>query len=317
MSQEMPPIPEQNPPRNPMKNRNNTWIFIGTILVLLGINIYLFMNRDDLSRDKQRLEQEVQVSDSTRRAVEGEYQAALVRLDELVTQNADLDSAIHHRNSEIARLRREIEEIVQDRNATAANLEKARGLIAILNATVRDYEEQIALLERENLDLAGTNEVLQKERDSTVTQNIVLSQKVKLASLLRVSNIRMVPMEIRKGGKKWKETEKAKRVDVLRIYFDIDENRVADDGIKEIFLRITGPEGKVLSNAAYGSGVTSTADGQPLNYTLAKQVELKQGEPIKDVVVDWNQDSDYQRGNYFIEIFHNGYEVGSGQIDLR
>lgn len=317
MSQETPPIPEQNPSPSPKRNRNNAWIFIGTILLLLGINIYLFLNRGELSRDNQRLEQEMQVSDSTRRAVEGEYQAALVRLDELVTRNADLDSAVHHRNSEISRLRREIEEIVQDRNATAANLEKARGLIALLNATVRDYEEQIALLERENQDLAGTNEILQKERDSTVTQNIVLSQKVRLASLLRISNIRMVPLESRRGGRKWKETEKAKRVDVLRIYFDIDENRVAEDGVKEVFLRITGPEGKVLSNAAYGSGVTSTADGQPLNYTLAKQVNLRQGEPIKDVVVDWNQDSDYQRGNYLIEIFHNGHEVGSGQIDLR
>src|SRR5690606_11353631 len=179
-------------------------------LLLLGINVYLFLNWGELSRDNQRLEQEMQDSDSTRRAVEGEYQAALVRLDELVTRNADLDSAVHHRNSEIGRLRREIEEIVQDRNATAANLEKARGLIALLNATVRDYEEQIALLERENQDLAGTNEILQKERDSTVTQNIALSQKVRLASLLRISNIRMVPLESRRGGRKWKETEKAK-----------------------------------------------------------------------------------------------------------
>lgn len=317
MSQELHPIPEENNTPSPRRNRNNTWLFVGTILVLLGLNIYLFVNRGELSREKKQMEQQFVASDSARQAVEGEYQAALVRLDELVTQNSELDSAIHHRNSEIAALRRQIEEIVRDKNATAANLEKARDLIAILNTTVRDYEEQIALLERENLDLAGTNEVLLRERDSTVTQNIALAQKVRLASLIRVSNIRMVPLEVRRGGKKLKETEKARRVDVLRISFDIDENRIAEDGLKEIFFRITGPEGKVLSNAAYGSGVTSTADGTPLNYTLAKQIQLRRGEAIKDVVVDWNQDSDYQRGNYFIEIFHNGHEVGSGQVELR
>src|SRR5690606_5938351 len=125
------------------------------------------------------------------------------------------------------------------------------------------------------------NEVLVKERDSTVSTNIALSQKVRLGSVLHASNIRMVPIDLRRGGKKEKQTTKANQVDVFRVSFDIDENRIAEAGIKDLYIRILSPQGNLLSNAAYGSGVSQTFDGQTLNYTMAKQVSLNQGEPVK------------------------------------
>src|SRR5690606_18501707 len=187
-------------------------------------------------------------------------------------------------------------------------------LITLLNTKTKSYEERIAELENENQVLAGKNELLAQERDSTVTENIGLSQKVRLGAVLHASNIRMVPIDLRRGGQKQKETERARKVDIMRIYFDIDENRIAESGMKEIFLRITGPDGNLLSNAAYGSGVTSTYDQQSLNYTLVKQIQLQQSKPVKDVTIDWNQDSDYKKGTYNIEIYNEGYKIGSGNV---
>ncbi len=50
---------------------------------------------------------------------------------------------------------------------------------------------------------------------------------------------------------------------------------------------------------------------------MAKQVHLKQGEPVKNITLDWNQDNTYARGNYTIEIYNEGYKIGSGNINLR
>jgi hypothetical protein len=323
MSQEFTPSgSEQNPqPMRPMQpqqpKRNNTWIYVAIIVLLLGTNIYLFSSRSKVTQQKEAAEMQFANSDSSRRSVEGEYNAALARLDELVSKNAQMDSLLTDRNSEVSKLKRQIDAIVKNKNATAADLVKAKHLIAILNGKVKTYQERIAELEKQNTELTYQNVVATHERDSAVTENIGLQQKAKLGAVLHVSNIRMTPIQLKRGGTKEKETTRASRVDILRIMFDIDENRVAESGKKELFLKIIGPEGNVLSNAAYGSGVTSTADGQTLNYTLLKQIDLQTGVPVKDVTIDWHQDSDYKKGTYQIEIYNEGYKVGGGNVSLR
>ncbi|MBN9484169.1 MAG: hypothetical protein BGO70_11780 [Bacteroidetes bacterium 43-93] len=302
-------------PQQPKKN--NTWIYIGIIAVLLGTNIYLFTSRSKMSSDLATSQSNFNTADSSRRAVEGDYTAALARLDDLVSKNTQMDSVIANQNGEIANLRRQIDAIVKNKNATAADLGKAKRLIAQLNSKVTSYEERIAQLEKENTDLTNTNAVVTHERDSAVTQNIGLQQKARLGAVLHASNIRMTPIDLRRGGKKEKETTKAGKVDEMRIKFDIDENRVAESGKKDIYLRITGPNGNILSNAAYGSGVTETADGNSLNYTLLKQVDLVTDQPVKDVTVDWHQDSEFQKGSYNIELYNEGYKIGGGTVTLR
>lgn len=305
------------PQGQPPNKKNNTWIFIGVIALLLGVNIYLFMSNRSKS---DKLDTVLVERDSValdRDNIRTEYDAALARLDQLVTQNAQLDSMVANKNSEVARLKKQIQSILSNSKATSSDLAKAKSLIGLLNKKVKGYEERIAELEGENSRLIDFNDELTKERDSTVTDNIALKQKVRLGAVLHVSNIRMIPTDLRRNGNKEKETGRASRVDVFRIKFDIDENRVAEDGVKELYLRILSPSDKLLSNQTYGSGSTTTTDGQSLNYTIAKNVNLKQGEPVKDVVVDWQQQDSYEKGDYKIEIYNDGYKVGSGSIHLR
>jgi peptidoglycan hydrolase CwlO-like protein len=302
----------QQPPKN-----NNKWIYIAIIAVLLGTNVYLFMNRNTVSGERDTALAQLDTVSTDRDAIKTDYDAALGRLDMLVGKNAELDSMVSSRNGEIARLKSQIQGILSNSRSTNADLAKARTLLNSLNKRVKSYEERIAELEGENTRLTEYSSAVEKERDSTVTTNIALNQKVRLGAVLHASNIRMVPIDLRRGGSKERETGKAKRVDMLRITFDIDENRIAESGVKDIYLRITGPEGNLLSNAAYGSGITSSFDGETLNYTLAKQFSLNQNEPVKNLIVDWNQQSDYKRGAYKIELYNEGYKIGTGSVTLK
>ena len=297
--------------------RNNTVIFIAIIALLLGVNIYLFMSKNKVTEQRDDVMSQLDTMTSDRDNVKVEYDAALARLDLLVGKNAQLDSLVANQNSEIGRLRGEIQKILSNSRSTANDYARAKNLIAQLNSKVKTYEERIAELENDNSRLNKYNELLEEERDSTVSNNIALSQKVRLGSVLHASNIRMLPIDLRRGGKKEKETSKASRVDVLRVTFDIDENRIAEDGTKDLYVRIVKPDGTLLSNAAYGSGETETYDGQDLQYTTSKQVSLKQGEPVSNIMVDWKQDSDYDRGTYRIEIYNAGYKIGSGSVSLK
>jgi hypothetical protein len=320
MSQEfIRPQQEQPTPQPPahQPKKNYTWIYISIIILLLISNIYLYVNRNTVIEQRDIAETQYATSDSSRRAVEADYSAALARLDELVSKNNQMDSIISNQDTEIAKLKRQIDAIVKDRNASASDLGRAKKLIARLNTRVKSYEERIAELESQNVTLTTANLQLAQNLDSTNAENVGLSEQVKLGRVLHASNIRMMPIDIRRGGKKEVETGRASRVDVLRITFDIDENRIAESGRKEIFLRITGPSGSVLSNAAYGSGVTTTADGQSLNYTLLKQVDLQTAQPVRNVNVDWKQDNDYARGSYTIELYHDGFKIGEGTVVLK
>ena len=304
----------QNQPNNTPPPRKSTTVYWVVIAVLLGACIYLYISKDKAEEKAVTTTEQLQTAELTNEAVQKDFDDALRRLDELTRKTMQLDSLIKDKDGEVAKLKSEISGILKNKNATEGDLAKARTLIARLQTTTRDYEERLAQLETENTDLSNKNEVLAHERDSTVTQNIALK---KVGSVLHASNIRMAPIDLRKGGKKENTTEKAKRVDLMRITFDIDENRIAESGNKDIFLRITGPDGNALSNAAYGSGVTQLSDGSSLNYTLAKQVALTQGQPVSNVTVDWHQGSNYQKGAYRIEIFNEGYRIGAGNVTLK
>jgi hypothetical protein len=293
--------------------RKNTMIYWIVIAALLATCIYMFIGKRKATEQNDQTTGQLAVSDSSRKSIENDYNAALARLDQLTTKNVQMDSMINNKDGEIAKLKEQIGKIVSDKNATASQLAKAKELVTQLNSKVKSYEERIAQLEHENTKLTNENAVVTQERDSTVTQNIALKQ---IGSVLHASNIRMVPVHQKRSGKE-KETKKAKRVDIMKITFDIDENRIADSGPKDVFIRILGPDGNMISNAASGSGVTTLTNGKTVNYTVMKQIPLEKGKPVNDISMNWHQDGDYQAGKYSIEIYNSGYLVGSGDVTLK
>ncbi len=297
--------------------RNNTWIYAGIIALLLGTNIYLFMNKNEIADQRQTAIVERDSAITTRDALSTEYQAAITRLDQLNTTNSQLSDEIKDKDGDLQKLREQLKGIMGKQRRSESDNAKARELIDQLNSKVTSYESRIAALEGENKELTTKNTTLTEEKEQVITENTGLQQKVKLGAVLHASNIRMEAINLRRGGKKEDHTSKAKKTDMLRVVFDIDENRIAESGSKELLLRITAPDGRLLSNAAYGSGVTTTEDGQQLSYTLSRQVNLVTNTPVRDVAVDWNQDSDYQRGTYAIEIYNAGFRIGGGSVTLK
>lgn len=303
--------------QNAQGRKNNSIIYWVIILVLLAGCLYLFMSKNRMAEDndlKARVEQKKMDSLMLDHAsLQTDFDAASAKIDELVSQNSRMDSLLMGDKNEMAKLQSQIRTILVKKDATEAELNKAREMIKSLTNKTKHYEERIAELEKENVVLTGKNVVLTKERDSTVTRNIALK---KIGSVLHASNIRMEPIKKKRNGKE-KETKRAKKVDVLRIKFDIDENRIAEGGSKQIYLRIAGPDGKILNNVANESGNLTTHTGEQISFSAMKEITLTQGEMVKDVTLDWNQYGDYEKGTYSIEVYHDGYKVGNGNVTLK
>lgn len=81
-----------------------------------------------------------------------------------------------------------------------------------------------------------------------------------------------------------------------------------------MYLMVTGPDGKVITDATNGGTLATRTDGEKA-YTAKIPVEYTQG-TRKDVQFPIRQ-SDFQKGDYKIEIYHNGFKIGEGVRTLK
>ena len=309
--------PTNDQKENESERKNRPIIYWVIIVLLVCACLVMFVRNNKMASEnaavQKHLMAQIDSVKTDRASLQSDFDAASAKIDQLVSQNSKLDSNLQKDKSEILALQNKIRSIMGNSSASKEDLKKARALITDLTDKTTHYEARIAELEKENTMLTNKNIVLGRERDSTVTQNIAIKR---IASVLHASNMRMEPLHIRKNGHE-KETSKAKKVDVLRIMFDIDENRVAESGPKKVYLRLVAPDGAVLSSSANGSGMMTNAKGDQISYSLMKEINLVKEQPVKDVSVDWHQDGNYDKGVYLIEIFSEGYKVGSGNVTLK
>jgi len=207
-------------------------------------------------------------------------------------------------------------------NATAAELGEAKRLIASLNGDLEGYRAQIEVLQGEKIQLTQEKEVVTQERDRVRkdydSANVVIKEKedmLNVGSTLMASNFSIIGIDEKSSGKE-KATSTAKRVDKLRISFDLNENMIAKSGTKEIFVCITAPDGTPVAVEALGSGTFSTRDGQQKFFTQRLNVDYTQNKK-QTVSFDWKQNTNFNTGNYKIEVFNNGFKVGEASRPLK
>lgn len=260
--------------------------------------------------------------DSAKNAVQNEYNAAMLRLDELTATNTGLDSMVKRRNSEMDVLKGKFKSLVGKQNATAADLEEAKKLVSELNGRIDEYVKEIERLQTENKQLTVDKENLTTENKNLNT-NLATTEaakqdaenKVDVGSTLHASSFRITPINEKNSGKE-KSTSSAKRADKLRVSFNLDENRIATSGPKQLFIIAKDPSGKVIKEEALASGAINTRQDGQVDFTTKIDVEYKQGE-AKNISFDLKQNEKYVKGNYAVVVYQNGFKIGEGIALLK
>lgn len=241
--------------------------------------------------------------------LQSRYNAASLQMDDLKTKNQVLDSQVREKDALIAHLRSQIKKLNRKDKSLQAQISRDKEMFASLKNELEDkiksLASQIGLLQSDKDRLAA-------ERDEMKARYQHLND---IASVLHASNFRLVALHEKRSGKK-KKTGRARKADMLRIEFDLDENRVATDGVKDLYLAITDPGGRLLQSGQ-GGGVMKAASGSSVNYSLLKEVPVKTDEPVKDVTVDWTQDIAFAKGTYSIAVYNGGYKIGQGNVSLN
>ena len=296
----------------PAKKNRRPIIFVGLgiLVILLAVKIYLD------HQEKLELQEYYQT----------ELTAAQEKLDEI---NEELEEKI----TQIDSLGGDIEELVtiqaeleKERNQLQNTRQANRQLIGRLRRKTDGYEELLKEKDKEIERLAVLNQSLLTENTGLKTdkrelnRSIVelneektdLESKVDIAGRLEAENFGI--FSVSKSGRERDGALRKKQIAKLKVVFNIADNELAPLQAREIMIRITDQNDQVLFDVATGSG-SFILDGKETFYTASQDILFDNSNQKLSFLYD--KGSPYESGAYVMEVFTDGYLMGSESFTVK
>jgi phage shock protein A len=310
----------QNQPPAPQNRSSRNALLIILAVALLGTWGYLLWDKNKSGEQLQVAQVQSDNFMTQRDSLKLMYDEAEMRLDSITGANNNLQGEKSSLQKDIDAKKAEIRSILSKKNASDAELARARTLIAELNDKIANLEQEVSRLTGENQELTANNtqlssekQVLEQNLQTSSAEKEALSQTVDVGSTFSAANIQITPINEKKNGKE-KVSTTAKRVDKLVVSFDV-ENRIAKSGPADMYIMVTAPDGQVISDPNLGSGTLTTRTDGDKAFTTKVPVEYEQG-TRKAVQFPIRQEN-FQKGDYKIEIYHNGFKIGESTRTLK
>ena len=297
----------------PAKSGNKAAIIIALlsiIVIIQSIKIYLDYQRD--------VEKTVQIA-----STEENLATTMQRLNEI---KLELDQKI----TEIQKLGGNISDLQKAKAEVDAQLKRSTTRsakeIQQLKDRVEGYEELLKIKDEELEKLKSVNKVLYTENRSLKTEKNVLNDsinrlaknkqeltnKVAIASQLKAENVAV--MAVNSRGKERESPFKNRQLEKLKVEFVIADNKVAPIEGKKILIRVIDENGQVIFDVAKGSG-TFVLNGKEEFYTSAQEILFDN--TLQKLTFIYEKGSEYASGNYTVEIFTDGYKMGSMLFSVK
>ena len=285
-----------------MNNKKIVGPLVAVIALLVAGVAYLGYN---LSQEKQANKDMQELAVLEKQEMENEYQQFADQYSEMKTR-INNDSIVAQLTREQERTQQLLEELRHTKAEDAAEITRLKKELATVRAVLRSYVLQIDSLNQLNAALMNENSRVRSELDiasqqnqALASSNMTLSEKVAIASQLNATNISLTPL-----NKKNKNNKTMKKARSLLVSFNIARNVTADNGTREIYIRVTTPMGEVLN----GGGSFSYEDRQ-LAYTMKRSIDYS-GEETP-VSASWIINETLPDGSYNVSIFVDGNMIGS------
>ena len=312
--------------KKPRRDYRNAIIAVLAVILAGTLGFLIFDKHKSTETIQQQQTQIAKVTDE-KSDIQQSFDASLARLDSIKSVNSGLQGKLTASNNEISKAKAEIRNILNKKNATASELSRAKELIAGLNDKITNMQADVARLTQDNQNLTQDKVVLTQEKTTLTAEKEKLNQdlttttvakqdlekKVDIASTLNASNISITPVKLKGNGTE-KVTSTAKRVDKLKISFDVD-NRIAQPGTTDIYVLVMGPDGKPIKAESLHSGTFTTRDEGDKSFTAKLPIEVETAKK-KNIEFQFTP-GNFQQGNYTIQIYQNGFKIGESNLALK
>ncbi len=298
------------------KNRSQKtiiWIFASIILILAILLIYktnkvntIIVEKDQTTFEKQALQLELDT--------------LLTQHERIKIENASLADSLYSQDSIIQAKADEIKQLI----ARQADFWRTKKKLKLLRNITQDYVRRIDSLYTVNQELRDEN--LKIKNDYTTEKRLTtklsqekddLTEKVTKASTLKAYNISALGIRFKSGGKKEVVTDKARRVEKIKICFTLSENLIIPAGKKNIFIRIARPDRQIITGGS-GDVYSFMHNNKKILFSIKKEIDYK-NQSIKFCMYWSKRDKKIpaMTGIYHIAIFDENNELGQAQFELR
>lgn len=285
-------------------------ILIAVILALI-VTVFYLINR---TKEKEtEIAEVVEMMNFEKEQVEREFQDMATEFDGY-TSNIKNDSLFKLLEDQKVKMHQLLEELRVTKSTNARKISELKKELATVRKLLVHYVNQIDTLNAENKVLKTENsEVKRRYNEASQTVEVLSKEKQTLnevvtrASKLEVSGFSFTPLNSRNKKTTW-----FSQTANLQFNFTVNKNITAQPGDKTIYLRITRPDGEVLSK---NSSSTFEFENKKVTYSLKKDFEYN-CEAHNDVLY-WKVEEVLQPGNYRTEFFCDGNMVGSFSFNIK
>ncbi|MFC2104049.1 coiled-coil domain-containing protein [Bacteroidota bacterium] len=292
-------------PVPPKKNKSGLIFILFLVIVLLAVVTWLYI---DQRQTTDAIETELT-------AEKDSLQSHLMDLrsdyDELMTDNDSLNAQLNEEKEKIDDLLAEIKTV---KATNYVKIKQLQNELGTLREVAKSYVRQIDSLNTMNQALVAENIMVKNEiKEVTKTkveleeQNKNLSGKVELASTLRTENIEAIPI-----NKRGKANNKISKIEKIKVSFRIKENVLAEQGERDVFIRIAGPDDYILAKSEED---LFEYQGQEIVFSAKRPVDYI-GKNL-DVTLYWDNNGALIPGVYEVYIFADGSEIGNVQFQIE
>ena len=290
---------------------NRVFLILAVILLVLSgiLGWQLFEQKaanDQLAAEKVQLTAE-------KNELTAELDELLGKYASMEDENGQLSAELEEQRVLIEQLKADVEKYKGDagklawyRSQLKAMNEKYETMEAKYDSLFAAHDSlqgQYGSLEGEYTKQTGLNKELTSE-------NMNLANKVAMGSVLTAYKIAVEGVR----GKKEKVNNKASRIEKLRTCFTLSENPIAKAGAKTIYVRIVGPDGKVLTK---GRGEEFEFEGGSMTYSTSQDIAYE-NETIEDICIYYPGPTEkFQSGKHTIEIYIDKALIGTAAVSLR
>ena len=206
-----------------------------------------------------------------------------------------------------------LDKLQKERRLSYSKIRNYEKQMSYMRTVMEGYIRQIDSLNTLNKRLISENVGYRKEISSAKLRAEMaeekaaeLDNKVKVGSVLRARDIRLSALNDRS-----KPVSRVKNAARLRVDFVLAANELATPGNKAVYVRITSPDGYVLTTEAMP---TFEFEGERLSYSAMREVDYQN----QDLEVGiYFTSSGFAGGTYRMELYTEGRLIGQAQVAMR
>ena len=206
-----------------------------------------------------------------------------------------------------------MEELKRERSWNLAKIKQYEKEVGTLRTVMKGYLRQIDSLNQLNKKLIDENVGYRKTISSITLRAEVAEEKaaelnniVRQGSVLRARDISLVAL-----NERGKEITRVKNAARLRADFVLSANELANPGERTVYLRIISPDGYPLSTE---SVPTFEYEGERVTYSASRDIDYQN----EDLGVSiYYAGRGFTAGTYTVQVYCDGYLIGSTELSLR